>query len=90
MGPASRQIEAWENRVYWIVWIKCPGTSEPQKYKALVDTDMQCTLIPSGHVGAELVSIAGVTGESQQSQVVLHYHFRDEFFCVNKNNIRGI
>ncbi|RMB97549.1 hypothetical protein DUI87_25913 [Hirundo rustica rustica] len=59
---AASQGEAWENRVYWTVWIRWPGTSEPQKYEALVDTGSQCTLIPSEYVGTEPISIAGVTG----------------------------
>ncbi|RMC19944.1 hypothetical protein DUI87_03512 [Hirundo rustica rustica] len=58
--------EARENRVYWTVWIRWPGTSEPQKYEALVDTGSPCTLIPSEYVGTEPISIAGVTGESQE------------------------
>ncbi|RMC12213.1 hypothetical protein DUI87_09724 [Hirundo rustica rustica] len=60
------QEEARENRVYWTVWIRWPGTSEPQKYEALVDTGSQCTLIPSEYVGTEPISIAGVTGGSQE------------------------
>ncbi|RMC21390.1 hypothetical protein DUI87_02253 [Hirundo rustica rustica] len=61
-----REGEAQENRVYWTVWIRWPGTSEPQKYEALVDTGSQCTLIPSEYVGTEPISIAGVTGGSQE------------------------
>ncbi|TRZ10533.1 hypothetical protein HGM15179_016574 [Zosterops borbonicus] len=67
---AAGQGEARENRIFWTVWIRWPGTSEPQKYDALVDTGAQCTLIPSGQVGAEAVSIAGVTGGSQQLTLV--------------------
>ncbi|RMC19705.1 hypothetical protein DUI87_03269 [Hirundo rustica rustica] len=63
---AASQGEARENRVYWTVWIQWPGTSEPQKYEALVDTGSQCTLIPSEYVGTEPISIAGVTGGSQE------------------------
>ncbi|RMB92940.1 hypothetical protein DUI87_30679 [Hirundo rustica rustica] len=63
---APVQGEAWENRVYWTVWIRWPGTSEPQKYEALVDTGSQCTLIPSEYVGTEPISIARVTGGSQE------------------------
>ncbi|RMB89415.1 hypothetical protein DUI87_34206 [Hirundo rustica rustica] len=63
---AASQGEARENRVYWTVWIRWPGTSEPQKYEALVDTGSQCTLIPSEYVGTEPISIAGVTGGSQE------------------------
>ncbi|RMC05593.1 hypothetical protein DUI87_17678 [Hirundo rustica rustica] len=48
------------------VWTRWPGTSEPQKYEALVDTGSQCTLIPSEYVGTEPISIAGVTGGSQE------------------------
>ncbi|RMC02513.1 hypothetical protein DUI87_20907 [Hirundo rustica rustica] len=69
-GPASSQVEARENRVFWTVWIRWPGTSEPQKYEALVDTGAQCTLLPSRHVGEESVSIAGVTGGSQDFTLV--------------------
>ncbi|RMC20938.1 hypothetical protein DUI87_01791 [Hirundo rustica rustica] len=58
--------EARENRVYWTVWIRWPGTSEPQKYEALVDTGSQCTLIPSEYMGTEPISIARVTGGSQE------------------------
>ncbi|RMC00133.1 hypothetical protein DUI87_23543 [Hirundo rustica rustica] len=61
-----REGEARENQVYWTVWIRWPGTSEPQKYEALVDTGSQCTLIPSEYVGTEPISIAGVTGGSQE------------------------
>ncbi|RMC16994.1 hypothetical protein DUI87_06251 [Hirundo rustica rustica] len=61
-----REGEARENRVYWTVWIRWPSTSEPQKYEALVDTGSQCTLIPSEYVGTEPISIAGVTGGSQE------------------------
>ncbi|RMC18149.1 hypothetical protein DUI87_05030 [Hirundo rustica rustica] len=60
------QREAQEKRVYWMVWIRWPGTSEPQKYEALVDTGLQCTLIPSEYVRTEPISIAGVTGGSQE------------------------
>ncbi|RMC13001.1 hypothetical protein DUI87_10530 [Hirundo rustica rustica] len=47
-----------------------PSTSEPQKYEALVDTSAQCTLLPSRHVGEESVSIAEVTGSSQEFTLV--------------------
>ncbi|RMC03402.1 hypothetical protein DUI87_20599 [Hirundo rustica rustica] len=71
LGPLTQdsgvnQGEARDNRVYWTVWIRWPGTSEPQKYEALVDTGWQCTLMPSEHVGTEPISIAGVTGASQE------------------------
>ncbi|RMB91553.1 hypothetical protein DUI87_32132 [Hirundo rustica rustica] len=49
-----------------MVWIGWPGTSEPQKYEALVDTGWQCTLIPLEYVGTEPISIAGVTGGLQE------------------------
>ncbi|RMC00700.1 hypothetical protein DUI87_22727 [Hirundo rustica rustica] len=63
--------KTWEgrgtgNRVYWTVWIRWPDTSKPQKYEALVDTGEQFTLIPSEYVGTESISIAGVTGGSQE------------------------
>ncbi|RMC12156.1 hypothetical protein DUI87_11291 [Hirundo rustica rustica] len=63
---ASSQGEVQENQVYWTVWIRWPGTSEPQEYEALVDTGLQCTLIPSEYVGTEPISIAGVMGGSQE------------------------
>ncbi|GAB0208641.1 hypothetical protein GRJ2_003329800 [Grus japonensis] len=40
--------------------------SDPQEYKALVDTGAQCTLMPSSYEGAEPICISGVTGGSQQ------------------------
>ncbi|RMC20293.1 hypothetical protein DUI87_01140 [Hirundo rustica rustica] len=67
-GPTH--VEARENRVFWTVWIRWPGTSEPQTYEALVDTGAQCTLLPSRHVGEESVSIAGMTGGSQDFTLV--------------------
>ncbi|GAB0202588.1 hypothetical protein GRJ2_002724400 [Grus japonensis] len=62
-GPASSQRVS---RVYWTVWIQWPGTSDPQEYKALVDTGAQCTLMPSNYEGVEPMCISGVTGGSQQ------------------------
>ncbi|RMC21414.1 hypothetical protein DUI87_02279 [Hirundo rustica rustica] len=70
IAALETQVEARENRVFWTVWIRWPGTSEPQKYEALVDTGAQCTLLPSRHVGEESVSIAGVTGGSQDFTLV--------------------
>ncbi|RMC20031.1 hypothetical protein DUI87_00877 [Hirundo rustica rustica] len=63
--PLARERHG-KTRVYWTVWIRWPGTSEPQKYEALVDTGSQCTLIPSEYVGTEPISIAGVNGGSQE------------------------
>ncbi|RMB93683.1 hypothetical protein DUI87_29913 [Hirundo rustica rustica] len=60
-------IAALETQTVWIRW---PGTSEPQKYEALVDTGAQCTLLPSRHVGEKSVSIAGVTRGSQEFTLV--------------------
>ncbi|PKU38391.1 hypothetical protein llap_11304 [Limosa lapponica baueri] len=68
--PASSQEEERDNRVYWTVWVRWPDTSEPQKYRALVDTGAQCTLMPSNHRGEESVTIAGVTGGSQELSVL--------------------
>ncbi|GAB0188041.1 hypothetical protein GRJ2_001269400 [Grus japonensis] len=65
-GLASSQVDLRNDRVYWTVWIQWPGTSDPQEYKALVDTGAQCTLMPSSYEGAEPISISGVTGGSQQ------------------------
>ncbi|RMC13172.1 hypothetical protein DUI87_10705 [Hirundo rustica rustica] len=66
----SSQVEERDNRIYWTVWIRWPGTSDPQKYTALVDTGAQCTLMPSRYVGTESISISGVTGGSQQLTVL--------------------
>jgi len=56
-GPASRQVEERDNRIYWTVWIQWPGTSDAQEYKALVDTGAQCTLMPSEFKGSESICI---------------------------------
>ncbi|KAK4807210.1 hypothetical protein QYF61_024330 [Mycteria americana] len=69
-GPASSQVEERDNQVYWTVWIRWPGTSDPQEYKALVDTSAQCTLLPSSYIGAEPICISGVTGGPQQLTVL--------------------
>ncbi|PKU36695.1 hypothetical protein llap_13006 [Limosa lapponica baueri] len=68
--PVSSQEEERDNRVYWTVWIRWPGTLEPQKYRALVDTGAQCTLLPSNHKGTESVTIFGVTDGSQELTVL--------------------
>ncbi|TRZ05874.1 hypothetical protein HGM15179_021233 [Zosterops borbonicus] len=52
------------------VWIQWPGTSDPQKYKALVDTGAQCTLMPSRHRSAESIWISGVTEGCQELSVL--------------------
>ncbi|GAB0184005.1 hypothetical protein GRJ2_000865800 [Grus japonensis] len=52
------------------MWIRWPGTSDPQEYKALVDTGAQCTLMPSSYEGVEPISISGVTEGSQQLTVL--------------------
>ena len=62
-------MEERDNRVYWTVWIRGPGTSEPHEYKAFVDTGVQCTM-PSNDKGAESNSIYGVMGESQEWSVL--------------------
>ncbi|KAK4806759.1 hypothetical protein QYF61_005555 [Mycteria americana] len=41
--------------------IRLPGTSDPQKYKALVYTGAQCTLISSGYKGVEPIWISGLS-----------------------------
>ena len=63
-------MEERDNWVYWTVWIRWPGTSDPQGYKALVDTGAHCTLMPSSYIGAEPICISGVTGGSQQLTVL--------------------
>ncbi|RMC16614.1 hypothetical protein DUI87_06551 [Hirundo rustica rustica] len=60
------KVEERDNRIYWTVWIRWPGTSDPQNYTALVDTGAQCTLMPSRYVGTKSISISGVTEGSQQ------------------------
>ncbi|GAB0203300.1 hypothetical protein GRJ2_002795600 [Grus japonensis] len=67
---AVSQEEERDDRVYWTVWIRWPGTSDPQKYKALVDTGAQCTLLPSGYRGTEPIRISGVTGGCQELSVL--------------------
>ena len=64
--PALSQGGERDNRVYWTVWIRWTGTSNPQKFKALVDTGAQCTLMPSGHQGTKPTYIHGVAGGSQE------------------------
>jgi len=44
--------------------------SDPQEYKALVDTGAQCTLMPSDFKGSESICISGVTGGSQELSVL--------------------
>jgi len=70
LTPASSQVEERDNRVYCMVWIWWPGTSDPQEYKALVDTGAQCTLMPSDFQGSESICISGVTGGSQDLSVL--------------------
>ncbi|KAK4824819.1 hypothetical protein QYF61_019669 [Mycteria americana] len=64
------QVEERDTRVYWTVWIRWPGTSDPQEYNALVHTAAQCTLMPSSHKGAEPTCISEVTGGPQQLTVL--------------------
>ena len=52
------------------LWIRWPGMSDPQEYKALVDTGAQCTLMPSSNEVEEPICISGVTEESQQLTVL--------------------
>jgi len=52
------------------VWIRCPGTSEPQTYEALVDTGTQFTLMSSSHKWRETIYISGVAGVSQELTVL--------------------
>jgi len=59
-------VEERDKHVYWSVWIRWPGMSYPQEYKALVDTGAQCTLMPSEFKGSESICISGVTGGSQE------------------------
>jgi len=63
-------VEERDNRVYWTLWIQWPGTSDPQEYKALVDTGAQCTLMPSDLQGSESICISEVTGVSQELSVL--------------------
>lgn len=68
-GSASRQVEERGKWIYWNVQIGWPGTLDPQKYKALVNTSAQCTLVPWSYQGAELICISGVAGGFQQLTV---------------------
>jgi len=52
--------------VYWTMWVRRPGVSEPKKYEALVDTGVQCTLMPLSHEGTESVDISVVTWGIQE------------------------
>jgi len=63
-------VEERDNGVYWSVCIRWPGTSDPQEYKALVDTGAQCTLMPSDFQGSESICNSGVTGWSQELSVL--------------------
>jgi len=63
-------VEERDNKVYWTVWIKWPGMSDPQEYKTLVDTGTQCTLMSSDYKEEEPISISGVA-EGSQEQTVL-------------------
>ncbi|KAK4813292.1 hypothetical protein QYF61_020871 [Mycteria americana] len=49
-GPASSQVEERDNWLYWAVWIRWPGTSDPRECEALVDTGAQCPLMPSSNI----------------------------------------
>ena len=44
--------------------------SDARKYKALVDTGAQCTVIPSSYKGPEPICIYGMIGGSQQLTVL--------------------
>ena len=63
-------MEERDNGLYWMVWIRWPGTSDSQEYKALVDTGAHCTLMPSEFKGSESICISGVTGGSQELSVL--------------------
>jgi len=63
-------VKERDNWVYWTVWIQWPGTSDAREYKALVDTGVQRTLIPSSYQAAEPISISEVTGGSQELAVL--------------------
>ncbi|GAB0208188.1 hypothetical protein GRJ2_003284500 [Grus japonensis] len=58
----------WRKGTTRFIGLAC--TSDPQEYKALVDTGAQCTLMPSSYEGAEPICIFGVTGGSQQLTVL--------------------
>jgi len=63
-------VEERGNHVYWTVWIRWPGTLDPQEYKALVDTGARFTLMPSDFKGSESICISGVTEGSQELSVL--------------------
>ncbi|GAB0207603.1 hypothetical protein GRJ2_003226000 [Grus japonensis] len=70
MRAMWRKEEERDDQVYWTVWIRWPGTSDPEKYKALVDTGAQCTLVASGYRGTEPTWISGVTEACQELSVL--------------------
>ncbi|KAJ7415834.1 hypothetical protein WISP_75828 [Willisornis vidua] len=70
MWDKEEERDQDDNRVYWAVWVRWPGTSDLQRYQALVDTGAQCTLMPSEYESTETVSISGVTAGSQDLSVV--------------------
>ncbi|KAJ7406822.1 hypothetical protein BTVI_64546 [Pitangus sulphuratus] len=69
-GNPSTRVEGERKRETHEMWIRWPGTSDPQEYKASVDTGTQCMLMPSGHVRPETISISGVPGGSQELTVL--------------------
>lgn len=42
------------------------GTSDPQEYNAIVDTSIQCTVIPSSYRELKPICISEVTGGCQE------------------------
>ncbi|KAK4810570.1 hypothetical protein QYF61_004533 [Mycteria americana] len=58
-------MRKWDGKTYLN-----PRGTDPQEYKALVDTGAQCTRMPSSYIGAEPICISGVTGGSQQLTVL--------------------
>lgn len=44
--------------------------SDTQEYKAQVDTDAKCTVMPSNYKGANPICISAVTGRSQLVMVL--------------------
>ncbi|KAK4806216.1 hypothetical protein QYF61_001139 [Mycteria americana] len=47
-GPASSQVEERDNRVYWTVWIRWPGTSDPQDVLVSAETELIFFVVAGG------------------------------------------
>lgn len=44
--PAAGLAAGADNQIYWVVWVRWPGTTWSHLHRALMDTGAQCTLLP--------------------------------------------